>query len=554
MDQKTQPYTFEIHTPESSTGTNPPPPPGQDQKKAHSFAGENRTIRFNLPRASKYYAIDIVASLTGFLTPLFTMPCWGRKGAQNMMYAPKSTAGVVFLIISTFFAATTVLPLVELIRVATGTKPQSHFSMGSEGVLIIIFLCLAPVGSAMKYGLMSSTRFHETVLGENKTTGTIENNSMDTTADSMAAWASPLKDDLLERELALAMWRSGDPSDGETLKFTAIKKNGDSTSLEQVSLNHILRSILDRNRSPRFSRPMKLKTASFFLVFAPYALIPSFFRRFHGLPFFGSDSDSLEIAACVGAFLSNLQYVHWFFWAMFHTTGHLNRQQDIEDEYHALLTPALSEHVGTRGEVAVDQQPVATVLLAPTAENVKIWDRGRRCLLLFGHGYWLRLSFNTACTAFANSVLLVVVVVQLVLSLLSRNAMQITSFIVMVCLFVLIMSSAFAFVVLAGMKLMRHRKEHRTLILREANKLSLGVHGQTENTENEDVGVVMATVRELRSLAWLLESELTSHKVKMLGMPLNSRMLESLFGGVIAVGLVVYQVSSGSGGGVTVGS
>ena len=82
----------------------------------------------------------------------------------------------------------------------------------------------------------------------------------------------------------------------------------------------------------------------------------------------------------------------------------------------------------------------------------------------------------------------------------------------------------------------------------------MGVHEQTENTENEDVGVVMATVRELRSLAWLLDSELTSHTVKMLGMPLNSRMLESLFGGVIAVGLVVYQVSSGSGGGVTVGS
>ena len=431
--KKTQPYTFEIlHSPaESSTATNPPPPP--QEQKGHSFVGENRTIRFNLPRASKYYVIDVVASLTGFLTPLFTMPCWGRKGAQNMMYAPKSKAGVAFLFLSTFFAATTVLPLVELILVATGTTPQSHFSMGSEGVLIIIFLCLAPVGSAMKYGFMSSKRFHETVLGENKTTGTIENNCMDTTADSMAAWASPLKDDLLERELALAMWRSGDPNDGETLKFTAIKKNGDTTLLEQVSLTRILRSILDRNRSPRFSRPMKLKTASFFLVFAPYALIPSFFRRFHGLPFFGSESDGLEIAACVGAFLSNLQYVHWFFWAMFHTTGHLNRQQDIEDEYHALLTPALSEHVGTRGEVAVDQQPVA--VLAPTAENVKIWDRGRRCLLLFGHGYWLRLSFNTACTALANSVLLVVVVVQLVLSLLSRNAMQITSFIVMVCLY-----------------------------------------------------------------------------------------------------------------------
>jgi len=535
-----QPYAFEIDS------TSPPQP----QEKRHSFAGENRTIRFNLPRASKYYFIDIVASFAGFLTPFVTVPCWGRKGAQNMMYAPKSKAGVAFLFLSTFFAATTVLPLVELFLVASGTKPQSHFSVGSEGVLIIIFLCLAPVGSAMKYGFMSFHRFHEFVLGENKTTGTIENNSMDTTADSMAAWASPLKDDLLDRELALAMWRTGDPNDGETLKFTGIKKNGDNTSLEQVSLNCILRSILDRNRSPRFSRPMKLKTASFFLVFAPYALIPSFFRRYHGLPFFGSDS--LEIAACVGAFLSNLQYVHWFFWAMFHTTGHLNRQQDIEDEYHALLTPALSEHVGTRGEL--HQRPPPVIVLAPTAENIKIWDRGRRCLLLFGQSYWLRLSWNTACTAVANSVLLVVVVVQLVLSLLSRNAMQITSFIVMVCLFVLIMSSAFAFVVLAGMKLMRHRREHRTLILRQANKLSLGISRIEETVENEDVGVVTATVRELRSLGVLLDSELTSHKVKMLGMPLNSRMLENLGGGVIAVGLVVYQVSTGSGGSVTVGS
>ena len=57
----------------------------------------------------------------------------------------------------------------------------------------------------------------------------------------------------------------------------------------------------------------------------------------------------------------------------------------------------------------------------------------------------------------------------------------------------------------------------------------------------------------MRNLAWVLESEMESHKVRMLGLPLNSRMLESLFGGVIAIGLVCYQMVSAAEGEMAVG-
>jgi len=81
-------------------------------------------------------------------------------------------------------------------------------------------------------------------------------------------------------------------------------------------------------------------------------LIPSFWRVFAlGKPFFGSDN--FEIAACVLAFLSNLQYVHWFFWAMFHTTGHLNRAQDIANEYNKLLVPPLDESEKKKNKTVV---------------------------------------------------------------------------------------------------------------------------------------------------------------------------------------------------------
>lgn len=301
------------------------------------------------------------------------------------------------------------------------------------------------------------------------------------------------------------------------------------------SLVSVLQAVIDRHRVPRFSRPMKTRTCSLFLVFVPLALIPSFWRvGVLGQPFF--DTDAFGIVACVMAFLANLQFFFFFFWAMFHTTGHMNRAADISEEYNRLLVPVFDD---TSEKVAV---------LALTPENVRVWERGRQALLLYGHVYWLRLSWSTAFTAILESVLLAIVLVQLLLSLLQGNPMRITGFVITVCLQVLIMSGGFSFVVLAGIGTMRRRRDYRTRVLRRGSELSLGTALGPDDKTNAD-----AVVAELRNLAWVLESEMESHKVRMLGLPLNSRMLESLFGGVMAIGLVCYQMVSAAEGGMAVG-
>ena len=112
----------------------------------------------------------------------------------------------------------------------------------------------------------------------------------------------------------------------------------------------------------------------------------------------------------------------------------------------------------------------------------------------------------------------------------------------MVSLQVLVMSGGFVFVVLAGIRTMRRRREFRTLVLRRACEISLEIDTNGTAMGTDAAKRAAAVSQELRNLAWLLESELESHKVRLLGLPLNSRMLESLFGGVVAIGLVFYQM------------
>jgi hypothetical protein len=556
MEEKSS-YIFEIES--ASTNTSP----------TTTFADEDRFIRFNSSRCCKYYFIEILASILGPFAGLVAVPAWGKKGAQSMMYLPKGKSGYAFLFVSTVSAVFSVIPLLELVFVLSGVRSHSNFSVGAEGFLLVFCLFLAPFGSAIKYGFMSQRRFEEKILrslnnqnrkqlekngkgkGKGSRSGSDVAPSFDPTADSMSAWASTLKDDLLERELSLAMWRSGSFSDG-TMQFSVISNactdGGDDeiATLKQVSLVSVLRAIIDRHRKPRLSRPMRLRIISILFPFAPFALVPSLWRVFAlDKPFFGSDH--FEIAACVLAFLSNLQYVHWFFWAMFHTTGHLNRAQDIANEYNKLLVPSFEEEeensvIGggnnRNSSSSTGSSSAAVVVLATTAHNVKVWERGRRALLLFGQLYWLRMSWITATTAAFSSLLLTIVVIQLILSLLRGSSMQITSFVLMVSMLILFNSSAFAFVVIAGMKTMRKRREHRTNVLRRSVMMT------TKN--NSEVSA------ELRHLALLLESELESHKIRMLGLPLNSRMLESLFGGVVAIVLVFYQVVNSAGSGVSI--
>ena len=82
------------------------------------------------------------------------------------------------------------------------------------------------------------------------------------------------------------------------------------------------------------------------------------------------------------------------------------------------------------------------------------------------------------------------------------------------------------------MHLTRSKKLLRTLLLRKARHISLSEHIEKEAIE-----------KELQNVAREIESELVSHPVKMLGMPLNFTMLESLIGAIIGMGLVFYQVT-----------
>ena len=90
----------------------------------------------------------------------------------------------------------------------------------------------------------------------------------------------------------------------------------------------------------------------------------------------------------------------------------------------------------------------------------------------------------------------------------------------------------FGQVVIESMHLTRSKKILRTLLLRKARQISLSEHVEKEAIE-----------KELHNVAREIESELVSHPVKMLGMPLNFTMLESLIGAIIGMGLVFYQVT-----------
>ena len=87
---------------------------------------------------------------------------------------------------------------------------------------------------------------------------------------------------------------------------------------------------------------------------------------------------------------------------------------------------------------------------------------------------------------------------------------------------------------LGGIRTMRSRSMDRTRLLRQARKVVL--RGGAESAALAD---------ELRNLAYEYECEMESHKVRMLGLPLSTRMLETLVGGVVALGLVFYQAGQG---------
>lgn len=278
-------------------------------KSRAMFAAQNRRITFRWRIFAKYYIVDLVANALGPFGFIIGVPCWGKTGAINMKYAPGSCKDLIGMLVGqAIFWPLMYFPIVYGCLVALGGRPDSDFDPLSESLPIGLMLLLGPLGSAFKYAFMPQQRFQDMVLSEHLGV----NEMWDGTADAMNKWCQSLDDDVLSRELEMALWRTGQGSDGRRrLVFIDDRENARDgithDNFNSKTLEDVLRMTIQKNKTVwQFSSTTRLKIASIFLVFLPFGMIPSFFRLARGRPFFGGgvSGDGLEIAATVYALLS----------------------------------------------------------------------------------------------------------------------------------------------------------------------------------------------------------------------------------------------------------
>ena len=126
-------YAFEMPPSSSSSSSSPA---ATTRRHGALFVGENRDPgAFCLPRACKYYLVELAASLLGLFAGVVAVPAWGLAGAQNMMYVPKKSSGAAVLakpVMDLLFQAINVLPIVAAALVLAGARPSSAFDVGAE--------------------------------------------------------------------------------------------------------------------------------------------------------------------------------------------------------------------------------------------------------------------------------------------------------------------------------------------------------------------------------------------------------------------------------------
>ena len=117
------------------------------------------------------------------------------------------------------------------------------------------------------------------------------------------------------------------------------------------------------------------------------------------------------------------------------------------------------------------------------------------------------------------------------MALLSNDGnMQMSAFIIFISTSVVIFVGLFSLVVIEGIKITYANKKFRTNLLRRAQYITL-----LKTEESKEVAI------ELRNLALVLESELQSNPIRLLGLKLNFTMMESLIGGLGVVVVGIYQ-------------
>ncbi len=490
---------------------------GHTVQPALALAGDgdgHRGFQLRTGRACKYFAFDVLFGFLGVVAAPLAACVWGRTGAVNMMYFPPPACRPgtwIFLTVITVLAVANTFVLAEAVLVAAGLRPTSHFDPLSQGVIVLLLGFVPKLGSTFKYGYMQDHRFRTQVLGEASDTQTPRLGvglDSDQSVDNTRRWVGRrLTDAMAVRELYQSAWRcriDRDQFAAETLTMTAA-----AGGLARVPLVNVLREVETAMRPPWYMRGKWTRFLFNLGVSLPTMLIPVFWHYGQVEGRFLLGADWLEIAATLASLLAGtLSFGILFTFFLPITTSLLLRERTSLRRYHDLLL---------RGRVA------------PTAANLKAFGLGREVIMEFGKLYWLRASLITATCCVAFFILVALTLIQLLLALLRGTTLVISPYLVVVCVVVVCFSVVFAFVVLEAIKTTRERMVMRTELLRMARRL-----------DDEDAAALC------RSIAKELESELESHKVRLLGVPLNSRVLESLLGAIVAVAVVVWQSQQSS--------
>lgn len=310
--------------------------------------------------------------------------------------------------------------------------------------------------------------------------------------------------------------------------------------------------------------------------------IPFAYRLFHGRPAFGyshfdkfvaatamfrildSSNTMLSFASAAGVLFDRqrLALDRWISLLISPTVS------DAREVYHAVPTPGNGE------------RNVFTELpdFSLTPQNIYAWDMGRRALKKIGIVYSLRLEKFLAVYLFVLSVTVTWMVVDVLIKAATGQTIVLTAGLLMVVTFCFALIVVFFGIVFSGMYTNRQQKLHAAALtslrlrveiisqckldrlLDQLQKLREAKNDNTDSTGHKNKQSVQEevlaqqikserkqdkdTMRALKLIANEIEKESETQKIRILGMSVDTRMLEALMGLLSALGVTLWQAIS----------
>ena len=333
----------------------------------------------------------------------------------------------------------------------------------------------------------------------------------------------------------------------------------------------------------------KIKTPFYVnpLSLLPLAL-PFAYRLFHGRPAFGeshfdkfvaatalfrildSSNTMLPFASAAGVLFDRqrLALDRWFSMLVPHTVS------DAREVYHAVPSPAAVG--GKRHSTALSELPD----LSLTPQNIYAWDMGRKALRKIGLVYSLRLEKLLAVYLFVLAITVVWMVVDVLVKAATAQTIELSAGLLVVALFCFSLIVVFFGIVFSGMYTNRQQKLHgsavaalrlrvETVAQCETDRLRAHMEQINKNADDdleaegdqsakdmlmqrkalaEQIKSVATRSKEVQRALKLvgngIESESETQKIRILGMAVDTRMLEALMGLLSALGVTLWQAVS----------